>query len=120
MSRHAVPLERSDQVYRLCLIYLREPINEGPPGEDRTFVFDPDLTSEEQATFDVLLHLAASVEPMQPDAYSAVRSEMQTLRALRQMGRGAFMDLTAAERDRAMYDAFTSVTKVLLAILRDE
>lgn len=57
---------------------------------------------------------------MTPATYEDVRTQMQTLRSLRQMGRNAFMGLSAAERDRLMYDAMTCVTIALLAILRDE
>lgn len=56
---------------------------------------------------------------MTRDQYNAVRTQMQTLRALRQMGRNAFMGLSQAERDRTLYDAFTATTQVFLAILRD-
>lgn len=58
--------------------------------------------------------------PLTTEEYNAVRTQMQTLRALRQMGRNAFMALTAAERDRMLYDAFTATTTVLLSILRDD
>lgn len=51
---------------------------------------------------------------------TADRTALQTLRDLRQMGRSSFMALSAAERDRLMYDAMTAVTVTLLAILRDE
>jgi hypothetical protein len=65
-------------------------------------------------------HIASTGLNMTRDQYNAVRAQMQTLRDLRQLGRNAFMALTAAERDRLTYDAMTSVTIVLLAILRDE
>jgi hypothetical protein len=65
-------------------------------------------------------HIASTGLNMTRDQYNAVRAQMQTLRDLRQMGRNAFMGLSAAERDRLIYDAMTSVTIVLLSILRDE
>lgn len=121
MTAAAVPADQAATALELCRRYLREPVNEGPPGADsRSFVFTPDLTAEESATLDAILHLAAGSQPMTPTAYAAVRSDMQTLRDLRQLGRSAFMALTAAERDRLTYDAFTATTRVLLAILRDE
>lgn len=92
--------------------YIRE------DGVDR-LVFDPPLTAEEEPVYDALLHIARSTELMTVGQYDAVREQMQTLRALRQMGRNAFMALSAAERDRALYDAFTATTQVLLSILRD-
>jgi hypothetical protein len=113
-----VVTDQSERVLELCRLYLREPVNEGDPGAERTLVFDPDLTPEETALFDVLQRIAAS-EHWTPDAYSAVRAEMQTLRDLRQMGRNAFMALSAAERDRLTYDALVAQTIIDLAILRD-
>lgn len=52
--------------------------------------------------------------------YTIIRTEMQALRDLRQLGRNAFMALTAAERDRLTYDALVSITRVLLAMQREE
>lgn len=54
------------------------------------------------------------------EQYAAVRSQMQVLRALRQLGRNAFLALTAAERDREMYNAMMAATEILLVQLRDE
>ena len=83
-------------------------------------LFDPDLTSEETAQFADLIRVARSPLSITPTEYQAVRAQIQTLRDLRQMGRNAFMALSAAERDRLMYDAFTATTQVFLSILRDE
>lgn len=47
------------------------------------------------------------------------RAAMQELRALRQLGRNAFMAETAAERDRRIYDALVAVTRVLIETRRD-
>lgn len=74
--------------------------------------------TDEQKALDA--HIASTGLIMDRDTYNAVRSEMQTLRDLRQMGRNAFMALTAAERDRLIYDALTAQTIIDLAILRDE
>jgi hypothetical protein len=48
-----------------------------------------------------------------------LRAPVQTIRDLRQMGRNAFMALTAAERDRLLYDAQAATTTILLALLRE-
>ena len=45
---------------------------------------------------------------------------MQTLRDLQQMGRSAFMALSAAERDLLIYDALEGQTMIDIAILRDQ
>jgi hypothetical protein len=120
MSEHAAP--NFTELAPLCEQYLRPPTRvTGGPHDilDAIFVFDPDLTPDEVATYDALVRGAASTRPMSPTQYSAVRSQMQSLRDLRQIGRSAFMALTAAERDRMMYDAMTAVTVALIAILRD-
>ena len=78
-----------------------------------------DLSPAEVRTVEAITRSARMLSGMTPDAYDAVRSQVQGLRDLRQMGRNAFMALSAAERDRLMYDALTDVTVVLLAILRD-
>lgn len=85
----------------------------------RALVFDPDLSLAEQAQLATLVSVSRSPVQLTPAEYAAVRAQMQTLRALRQMTRAEFMALTAAERDRATYDALVAVTETLLAILRD-
>lgn len=65
-------------------------------------------------------HIASTGLNMDRTVYTAVREQLQTLRSLRQLGRNAFMGLSAAERDRLIYDALTAQTIIDLAILRDE
>lgn len=124
MSDHIVPAGvDSAAVAELALTALGAGRGYTPqvqPDGSAVISFTPDLTPAEVATFDVLVRLAASTKPMSIDKYNAVRTEMQTLRALRQMGRNAFMALSAAERDRMTYDALVSQTIIDLAILRDE
>jgi hypothetical protein len=86
---------------------------------DGQVVFDPPLTPGEQAEWDALLKLASMLEPMSTAQYDALRPQMQTLRELRQLGRNAFMALTAADRDRMIYDALVAQTIIDLALLRD-
>jgi hypothetical protein len=81
--------------------------------------FVPPLTTEEQATLALLVAVARSPVALTTGEYSAIRSHVQALRDFRQLGRNAFMALTAAERDRQLYDAQTATTIVLLALLRE-
>jgi hypothetical protein len=91
-----------------------------PRAETRTLEWDTDLTPAElQAVADVQA-IARAGAPMTTEAYAAVRAQMQVLRDLRQLGRNAFMALTAADRDRMIYDALVTQTIIDLAILRDE
>ena len=57
--------------------------------------------------------------PLTVEEWDRIRPELLALRNLRQMGRAAFMALTAAERDRLIYDALVSQAIIDLALLRD-
>lgn len=93
------------------------PVHNWDANGEFVFTFDPPLDPTEQAQYDAI-RKAVKVA-MTPEVYALVRSQMQSLRDLRQMGRAGFMALTAAERDRLTYDALTDVTRVLVALLRD-
>ena len=99
--------------------------------EDHLEINVPDGTNEQTVASVLAAHTGiptqaqldtaqASRVNMTTEEYAAVRAQMQTLRDLRQMGRNAFMALTATERDRLMYDAFTATTQVFLSLLRDQ
>lgn len=80
-------------------------------------VFEADLTAPELAALDALV--TATRSPFPPGEYDRIRPALQVLRDLRQLGRAPFLALTAAERDRQLYDAQTATTIILLALLRD-
>ena len=82
-----------------------------------TLTFEADLDAAQVATLDLVVQAADASLPTA--LYDSVRPHVQTIRDLRQMGRNAFMALTAAERDRLIYDAQTATTTILLALLRD-
>ena len=94
-------------------------IHIAPDGERTAYTFTPGLSPELTAEFDRRVEVARAAVSLTPAEWAAIRPQLQTLRDLRQMGRNAFMALTAAERDRLMYDAHVATTQVLLAILRD-
>jgi hypothetical protein len=58
--------------------------------------------------------------PLTTEEYEAVRAQMQTLRALRQMTQSEFVGLTVAQRARQEYDCLKAITEILLIQLRDE
>jgi hypothetical protein len=89
------------------------------PRTPTTVTYTPDLTPDEQATFDLVSQLAVGAAIITAAEYETIRPHLTTIRDLRQMGRSAFMALTAAERDRLMYDAHAATTTILLALLRD-
>jgi hypothetical protein len=84
-----------------------------------TLTYEPDLSPAEQATFDSVARLAVGAAIITTAEYDTIRPDIQTIRDLRQMGRNAFMALTAAERDRLLYDAQAATTTILLALLRE-
>jgi hypothetical protein len=101
-----------------------------PPTEARvtadtlTLTFTPDLTAGEVTTVtgivaDVVGFALSQSTPATLAAYKAIRPDIQNIRDLRQMGRNAFMALSAAERDRLLYDAQAATTTILLALLRE-
>lgn len=83
------------------------------------YTFTPDLSPAEVAAFELRVAVADSPVPLTTAEYAAVRAQMQILRDLRQLGRNPFMALTAADRDRRLYDATVAVTEIFLALLRD-
>jgi hypothetical protein len=115
------PDETATRLAELCRLHLRAP--DGYATDDVTgepvLIFDPPLTNEEQATLANLLGLARSRLDVAPEDFATIRTNLQALRDLRQMGRAAFMALTAAERDRLIYDALVADTVIWLAVLRD-
>lgn len=124
MSTHDVPIvDGSVQgvagLQDLVVANIRPPDSVALNGANVTYTFTPDLTTAEAALFDTLASLAKSRLDVSPADYATIRTNLQTLRDLRQMGRNAFMGLAAAERDRLMYDAQVATTMILLAILRD-
>jgi hypothetical protein len=82
-----------------------------------SLTFTPDLTPAQVATLDLVVQAADANLPT--SVYDSVRPHVQTIRDLRQLGRNAFMALTAAERDRLLYDAQAATTTILLALLRE-
>jgi hypothetical protein len=81
--------------------------------------FTPPLTTEEAADFELIKRLAARNLDLTLAEYRTVAPALTLLRDFRQLGRNAFMALTAAERDRLVYDAQSATTTILLALLRD-
>jgi hypothetical protein len=111
----------AQRLVELCQTFLRAPDSYATDETTREpiLTFDPPLTPEEQATLANLLGLARSRLDVAPEDFATIRTNLQTLRDLRQMGRAAFMALTAAERDRLIYDALVADTVIWLAVLRD-
>lgn len=100
---------------------LRGPTSYGAdsPRGPTTLTWEPDLTTEEQAAVDALVRLSVGAVIITPAELQAIRDDIVVIRDLRQLGRNPFMALTAADRDRALYDAQSATTTILLAMLRE-
>lgn len=109
----------AERLRLLCIAHLREP-SIRDDGTNWIATFTPDLTADEVTKLGLLMAVARSgMAQITPAEWDRIRPELQALRDFRQLGRNAFMALTAADRDRALYDAQTSTTIILLALLRD-
>jgi hypothetical protein len=118
----AISDETAQRVVDLCVRFLRSPATWATDDAtgDPILDFDPPLDAAEQTTYESLLGLARSETVRQtPAEFTAIREQLQVLRALRQLGRNAYMGLTAAERDRMMYDAMVAVTVILIGQYRE-
>lgn len=85
-----------------------------------TYHFEPDLSSTETTLLGDLERLGETGLSLSAAEYTSIRAEMAPLRALKQMTRNEFMALSAAERDRMLYDALVATTTVLRLVFRDE
>lgn len=98
---------------------IRQPAITGAEEGPRTFTWTPDLTATEQTTVDSVVAAARSATGLAPSDYAAVRTQMQTLRAIRQAGRNAYVNMAEADRNRVDYDAFVAVLEIMLKLFRD-
>jgi hypothetical protein len=88
-------------------------------GTALTITFPTDLSAGDLALVTATVAAMSSAVSLTRAERDTIRPSVQALRDFRQLGRNAFMALTAAERDRQLYDAQTATTIVLLALLRE-
>lgn len=123
MSTHivAAPLSGLADVGSTPLAAIRPPtsIVLDETGDAYTFTFEPDLTPAELATFDLAIAVMRSGTGLSPTDYQAIRTQMQVLRAMRQQGRNAYVNLTEAERNRQTYDCLVAITEIFLTLTRE-
>lgn len=85
-----------------------------------TFTWEPPLTAQEQADFDILVGIAKSgMTGLSIEEYRIVRQNLPALRALRQLTQSQFIALTQNQRDRMLYDAIVADTILWLTLLRE-
>lgn len=116
MSSHVVNAPAGELI-ALCVEHLRRPDNVTAP--PLTFTFSPDLTSAEVDTLARLEALARARGGMEPADMAAIQARIASIRTFRQLSQSQFMTLTAAERDRTLFDALTDLSAIVLRLLRD-
>lgn len=84
-----------------------------------TISFEPDLSPAELALFNDIVATMRSGTGLSVVDYQAIRTQMQTLRAMRQLGRNAYVNLTEAERNRQTYDCLVAITEIFLKLTRE-
>lgn len=103
---------------------FREPLPFPRGADDVTglpiLTWEPPLTAAEQADFDTLVALVRSgMTGLSIADYRTVRAQLPALRAVRQLTRNQFVNLTEAERARMVYDAIVADTILWLTLLRE-
>lgn len=125
MSTHVVPVFGAGfteiRLIRTQLAAaIREPVAfEITPENTFSFTFTPDLTPAEVTVFDDCVAAVRSRSGLGATDYGAIRTQMQTLRAMRQLGRNAYVNLTEAERNRQTHDCLVAITEIFLKLTRD-
>ena len=116
MSDHIIPAVAVGQTLfdALHQSFRRVPAVAAQPDGSQVYTYTPDLTPAETATLDLLVAAAAMSAPVTPVEVQSVRPLIQEGRAFRQLGRNAFMALSAAERDRLLYDTLVALIRVAI------
>jgi hypothetical protein len=120
---NVLPNATATRVGELCATYLRAPesiATDATSGEP-VLVFNPALTTAEQATLADLLRMARMGVPntLSLAEFQAIKADLDTMRTFRQQTQAGFIALTQNQRDRALFDAINAQTNVLRALLRD-
>lgn len=106
-------------VGELVTQHIREPESVTRVDGNLVWVFNPPLTAAEQTALDNLTAWLRSGLNVSFADYPAIRTNLQTLRDLRQLGRPAFLAQTTAQKERQLYDALVADTILWLAVLRE-
>jgi hypothetical protein len=84
-----------------------------------TLTYEPDLTPEEQATFDTVSRLAVGASLLTPEERTLLEPRVLGLRTFRGQSQSEFMAKTANARDRELFDAVNDLAAIVLRLLRD-
>lgn len=121
MSIHTalVPSAIIDEVIdNLRVLVMRQyggiPLRNDYDGTTLTFEHREDITN-----FAELLATAVTAANLTPSEVTNSRAQLQALRAVRQLTRNQFVNLTEADFRRLVYDAIVADTILWLTLLRD-
>jgi hypothetical protein len=121
MSTHSVnaPDERAlDDMSLLIWQAVGRPANAREyDGATATWTYSPDLTAAESTLVAEILR--AAVTPLTRTERNAIEPQLVTGRAFLALSQSQFMALTAAERDRLIFDNTSAQWRVLFRLLRD-
>jgi hypothetical protein len=124
MSTHSVPMHKGSiegipGLQELVTTTIRAPESVALDSGSVVYTFTPDLTTEEAARFADLQTLLLSPVTLSLAERDAIRPFIAEGRDFRQLGRAAFMALSATERDRMIYDVLVGRIIVELALFRE-
>lgn len=127
MSTHALPWHPSAsaiEAIAAVTAVLRAPASTRQEGGNVVFEFVPDLTPAEATTLaaavaSVVGATRARDVSLTVAEFRVIEPHLATLRTLQQLSRNEFMALTAADRDRMLFDNVTALLRVVRALLRD-
>ena len=115
------PDQLAERTAVLCVTYLRQ--HAGYATDSVTGLpivdFSPVLTAPEQATYADILALARSGYDLTLAEYQAIKPQLTTGRAFLGLSQSQFMALTAAERDRMIFDNMSATWRVIFRLLRE-
>ena len=88
-------------------------------GDPRTCEWTPDLSAAEQSVLAFIQSAAKAAVTITPAERQALEPFLATGRLFVGQSQSQFMALTAAERDRMLFDNVTGIWRVLFRLLRD-
>ena len=111
MTSIVIPDALHDEALALCALYLRGPEqDQGASGEDRTFIWTPDLTAAELLVGKRILDLLRSTLRVTPDEWQSISDEVAGLTQYHGLA-----NPTAAQTALAV----KAIIRLLRVILRD-
>lgn len=109
------------RIAELCRLYLRGPVS---IATDETtgapiIVFEPPLTTAEQATYADIVAMAKAGITLSLVEYQGIKTFLATMRTFQQMSQSDFIALAQNARDRQLFDVVSALIRVVRTLMRD-